>query len=214
MSINIIPNTEDFSAGNWNPGSVVVTTNTSAPPAFAGTQATSADKLEDVSAVATSFIINTSVAIPVDSSSYIASLFIKKDSDTTRFPAFLLQFTDGSGQLTGVSFNTSTGAIANYFNVSPAPADKGVVDVDSLWWRIWFKIANDGTSSLVRVFIVPCQANTIGQNDDATLVGFITGWGVNLTNTSALQTYEPDPFYAFTGAPNPFFTTVGAKRMI
>lgn len=213
MPINIIPNTEDFSSGVWTPsGGLVVTVDTAAAPAFAGPSAGLADTIEDTAAGSVSLNLLTYQSIPADSTAWILSCFVKKDAVTSRFPAFLLQMNGGSGPFAGVNLNTSSGAVANYFNNFPALDDKGVVDVDASWWRVWCKLSNDGTNNQIRVFLQPCQCSTIGDVDDATLTGSIIAWGINLTNTATLQTYEPDPFYVFSTA-NPFFGCITAQTL-
>lgn len=210
---NILSNTEDFSAGNWSPGSgLVVTTNTQAPPTFAGINATGADKVEDNSAVVVANLISNFITIAVDSSDWLFSIFVRKDSNITRFPNFVSQFSGGSGTLAGISLNTQTGAIADVSGGAFPPDASGSVDVDSLWWRVWWRKANDSSNNAVRIFIGAANTDTLGGGDVVDLVDFITAWGANITNTTSLQTYEPDPFYSFIGAPNPFFTTVGARR--
>lgn len=198
MPINIISNTEDFSGADWNQNiGLTVTTNTEDPPAFANPLAGRADKIEDPNTGGQAQLVSNYLSIPADTSSWIASVYIRKDAVTNRFPGFVVQLNvDG---VFGVSMNTQTGALVDLV----VPADEGVVDVDANWWRVWIKVVNGGTSDAVRVLIVPARSDTNGGPDDGTLTGFITCWGINLTNTATLQDYEPNPDYP-SGALNVF----------
>lgn len=215
MSANIIPDTEDFSSSVWSPNDagMVVTVNTTAAPAFAGQNAGMADKLEDTTAALVATLLNLpSFDIIVDSTSWILSLFVKKDAITSRFPEFVLFLSGGTSIFTGISLNTSNGNIANSANAGVAPDDKAVVDVDANWWRVWFKIANNGTNNLIRAQLSPAQSETLGGSNNGTLTGDITAWGINLTNDNTLQDYQPNPFYPFT-ASFPFIAMIGAKKI-
>ncbi len=194
---NILHFTEAFDNAYWT-SSVTVTPNTAAAPAIYGSGAGFGDTLADTSAVSVQGTVGTYETIPDDSSHYFASIHVKKDAVTTRFPTILVQMTNGSGPICGVSFNTSTGAIAEANGTFPATISKGVVDLDANLWRVWFEMANDTSGNTqARMMVRPAQASIIGDADDVTLIASAIVGGANLTRGSALQSYQPDPPYAF-----------------
>jgi hypothetical protein len=195
---NIVTQTENFNHADWTQfSSLIVTTNTHAAPAFAGINATLADTLEDATGAAQSGMQSTFRTISNDSSDWVTSAFVRKDATTSRFPELLCQFANGTGIVAGISYNTSTGEIANA--TAGAPDASGVDDIDATWWRFWFRKANNGTGNTsLRTLCFPARATTLGGGNNSAAVGLIVLWGVNQTNTSTVQTYEPDPFYAFT----------------
>lgn len=196
MAVNIVPQTEDFSHATWASASVTVTTNTHAAPVFTGAHAGLADTVADNSAVAQGSLFEDYQTIVSDSSVWVSSIFVRKDSNTARFPEFDMQMAGGTGTYCGVSVNTQTGAIAD--STDGAPDSKGVVDFDSLWWRVWFTKANNSTGNTVLRFgLFPARAVTIGGAPSATPVDSIIVFGCNQTNDATVQTYVPAPFYVF-----------------
>jgi len=195
---NILHFTEQFDNAYWS-GTSLVTANTAAAPSGFGVNAGLADTLEDNSAVAAQFLVSTYETIPNDSSDWLASLFVKKDAITSRFPRLVLQMNGGSGPLSGVSLNTSTGAVVEGGETFPATTAKGTVDYDALWWRVWWRVPNDSSSNTqARFFLAPGYTGITGDINDPTIMGSIIIWGANLTNTSTIQPYEPEPFYTFS----------------
>jgi hypothetical protein len=189
---NLLHFTEQFDNAYWTPSNATVTANSQSAPVFASLRAGMGDTLDDQSA-SQGFIAGTYESCAADTSAYVASIYVRKDAITSRFPIFVLQFAVGATISAGVSFNTSTGAIANADSLD-VPDASGVVDVDAAWWRVWVKKANaNGTN--VRVYIRPAISSTLGGVADGTVTGNIVAWGANLTNTATVQAYEPDPVY-------------------
>lgn len=191
---NIITSTEAFDdSAVWTPNSTVVTANTHAAPVLFGGSAGMADTLTDSSAVSQGNLVGTYYSgFPVDSSDWVGSIFMRKDAVTTRWPEFVLQF--NTGAVGFVSINTSTGATAAG---STAPAAFGAIDFDSLWWRLWMRVANNGTGTDARLIVYPDHLDALGGSGTSAGTGAVVLFGANLTNTSAVQTYEPEPFYSF-----------------
>lgn len=212
MSANIITFTEQFDNAVWTPGdaNLVVTPNTFAPPAFAGILAGQADDVADVSPASAPALVGTNYSIPADTSTWVGSIFVRKDAINTRWPTLGVVLAGGSGQLVTVNMDTSSGAYA----AGPfgSPAAFGVMDVDSLWWRLWAQITNDGTNNLARLQWWPSILDALGGSVTSAQTGSATFWGANMTNDGTPQTYQPDPTYAFILPNQPFFTTIGAKR--
>lgn len=198
---NIQTYTEDFShSGDWTSGAgCTVTTNTHAAPTFAGVNAGMADTVADTDAGIQGRLDSVGKTVPTDGTNWILSVYIRKTVGApATFPEVGISFLTNYG---AVSFNMTTGATSNTFG-DPAPDASGVVDIDATWWRLWLKLANDTTAS-VNMFLFPARAATLGGPPDGGLTGQVVLWGANLTNTSTVQDYEPDPFYAFV-APRSF----------
>ena len=199
MAVNIISPTEDLSHADWAPNSgLTVTVNTHAAPSTAGAGAGLADTLTDPNATQGS-IFSIYEDIPNDATTWVMSLYVRKDADTSRFPQFFVQMVTGTTVLGGVQMNTSTGALADIPGAPPVTS--GVVNVDANWWRVWWTKANNNTgNNAARVGIIPCATDSLGGSDVGSLTGSIIVWGVNMTNDATVQTYQPAPAYD-TGIP-------------
>lgn len=198
MSANILPNTEHFSGSGWTSfDGLVVTADSHAAPGFAGIHAGGADTLEDTSGSITSSLYGDFETIPNDSSAWIASVYIQKDMNESRFLGFVSDIRGGASERSyGLSLNTKTGQLSMYD--SPGPTDFGVEDVDSLWWRIWMRPVNNSSgNTAIRVAIFPCMFTSLGSGISGGLTGSVIAWGMNLTNDDTLQIYQPDPTYVF-----------------
>ncbi len=189
---NIVPYTEDCS--QWTPTNVVVTTNTHAAPSTSAVGAGLADTVDDQSSSLGS-VTFTDQAISSDASSWTASVYVRKDAITSRTPEFLIRFGGGTLLVAGISFDTSTGTVSSPASVQDADAS-GVVDVDTNWWRVWYRKANNNSgNTAIRLILYPAAQGVIDTGASSTATGSIVVWGVNLTNTSSVQTYEPNPAY-------------------
>lgn len=197
---NLITSTEALGdTGVWTQNTVTVTANTHAAPTFAGVSAGLADTVADNSAVAGGSLIGPYYACVDDTSNWVGSVYIRKDAVTDRWPEVFLQFQGGPAGF--VSVNTSTGAIAD--GASP-PAASGIVNVDATWWRLWIRVTNIGGGvDHVRMGVYPDHLDALGGSTTSPPTGSVVLWGFNLTNTSSVQTYEPEPFYSFAAAEVP-----------
>jgi hypothetical protein len=105
------------------------------------------------------------VTIPDDSNTHVASIFIKKDSDESRFPEFVLFLGGGSFPSIGVQLNTKTGATTTRSVVGTT--EHGVIDCGD-WWRLWGSVTNDGTGNTTATFrVAPAISTTFGTKEDA-----------------------------------------------
>ena len=192
---NLFLGTEAFhDTGVWTHNDITVTANTHAAPAFAGGSAGLADTVADTAAGAQGFLLSVWIDIPTNTDPYVGSIHIRKDANTTRWPEFVIG-TDSS--VNGyVNLNTSTGAIADG---STPPAASGIIDVDASWWRLWQRIANNGTGTALRILFFPDHLDGLGGGGQSAGTGSVILWGVNITQSSTVQPYEPEPFYAFGG---------------
>jgi hypothetical protein len=189
---NILHKTESFNDAYWTAfDGLTVTANSGPAPAFAGMNATFADTLNDTTTItAASSLYGTYELIPNDGSDWVASLHVRKDNVTTQFAAFGVQMVNGTTIFATCSFNLATGATGGTGDAS------GVIDIDAVWWRFWMRKANNSTgNTAARMYLYPAQSATLGGVESASLLGSMTAWGANFTNTSTVQPYEPDPTY-------------------
>lgn len=191
---NILTPTEDFSDANWTTTTgALVTVNTHAAPSTAGVGAGQADTITDSSGL-TAVLRSTDGTIANDASDWTASLYVRKDADTSRTPQVLLQFSGGSTIVAGVTIQTDTGILEAPYVGGDADAS-GVIDVDTDWWRLWFRKSNNVSGNvLLRLLIYPAPAS-------GAQTGSVIVWGANLTNTSSVQPYEPAPAYVVVTPP-------------
>lgn len=189
---SILHFTEEFDDAYWTATSSV-TADTNDPPSAFGINATDADTINDDSGAAVTGITGTFEDITVDTTDWVCSLFVRKDAISTRFPSFVVQLLGSPSVFAGLSINTATGAIA-----STGATASGTIDVDTAWWRVWFRVANNGTANAARIFFNPSPTGTLGGSDDSAIMGSVVVWGVNMTNSSVLQAYDPDPSYDFS----------------
>lgn len=196
---NILIKTEQFDdTGVWTPNdSLTVTANTDAAPGFAGPSAGLADTLDDAQVAAQASLTSGYQGIANDGTDWLLSLHVKKDSSTTRFPYLYLDLVNGTRLQTFASIDTKNGLITTASGL-PAFDATGVVDVDAVYWRFWARVANNNTgNTAIRCGFFPAATSAHGGAADNSAQGNLVAWGANLTNTSAIQAYEPDPFYAF-----------------
>lgn len=112
------------------------------------------------------------ITIPNDSNYNTFSLFVRKDSITTRFPEFQCYYSGGTAQLCYFQLNTSTGAIAVRTSVGTYNLS---VDEETDYWRVKLDLLNNSTGNTTfRAIIAPCYSATLGGTSDNTLTGSIT----------------------------------------
>lgn len=204
---NLVTSTEELDdTGVWTANSTTVTANTHAAPTFAGGSAGMADTVADNSAGSQGNLVGTYYDIPANTADYVGSVFIRKDAVTNRWPELVMQI--NTGPIGYVNLDTSTGSIAD--GTTPAAA-KGIVDVDANWWRLWLRIANDGAGTAIRVIVYPDHLDALGGSATSAPTGSVVLWGFNITQSSTLQDYEPEPFYSFSSA-LPFFSRLTVIR--
>lgn len=206
---NILLATEDFTAAPWTTEeSLIVVADTHAPPGFAGWTAGKADTLEDANAAGVGGI-RQDVSVPDDTTTYVASVYVRKHPDVVRFPAFMLEFRGAVTRSAGIEINTATGAIADIPFGSTTPIASGIVDVDSEWWRVWWTLANDGLGNNVcRLNIWPALAAGLGGSFNSASVGVLQVWGANVVASGTVGAYEANPPYTVVPM-TPFLTSMG-----
>lgn len=134
-----------------------------------------ADKIEDNSAVALEGVYQ--IITVANSETYVGSVYVKKTSGATVFPALDVRFTGGTTLLSRVYINTNTGEIVD--ETGNASDEKGVTD-EGTFWRFWNKKKNNATGNTSLEFrIFPAASSTIGTVDVAA-VGSNIFWGAQL----------------------------------
>jgi hypothetical protein len=196
---NILVKTEQFNdTGEWTQTDLLtVTPNTDAAPAFAGAGAGLADTLVDADGSNTCSLASGFHTITNNGTDWLLSLFVKKDTSTTRFPAMYIDMQNGTRVEAFASLDTKNGLITTVSGL-PAFDATGVVDVDAVYWRFWGRKANNSTgNNAIRCAVFVAESATFGGASNPGITGTVIAWGVNLTNTTTVQPYEPDPFYSF-----------------
>lgn len=176
---NLLLRSEEFDTLWTVAGSLVVTPDTDVAPNGKQT----ADTLTDNNPAAYGMLSQTA-AIPADLNWVYCFVHVKKDSDTSRFPEFVLDLL-GAGQKIGVQLNTSTGATTVRYSTGVVSVNVTDVGDD---WRLELGVKNDGGAWATFV-IRPAMTTTWG-DIEVTATGSIVVWGAQMTLLS-LKTYKP-----------------------
>lgn len=114
-----------------------------------------------------------SITVANDSTTYVVVLYIKKDSDTTRFPAVRMSFTGGTLVNQHSMINTSTGAITTY----SASSGTHFCDVVGNWLRVTQILANNSTgNTTLRLNVYPAAGTSFGTAATAATGSAIFDW--------------------------------------
>jgi hypothetical protein len=171
---------------SWSAGTAGVTANTHAGPD--GT--TVADTVTDSVTNGFPGKIHQMTGLSLSASAYTISLFIRKDSVTTRFPAMTAQFSTATSQTQGAQINTSTGAHAA--DPLGTPAARGVEDCGD-YWRLWIVSNNPNASNTIAsINVTPAKANTLGgsgvNNVQGSIVVDLAQWELGAFATMPIPT--------------------------
>ena len=114
-----------------------------------------------------------SLVVANDSVAYIIFFYLKKDSDTTRFPGVRTSFTGGTAVHQQSMVNSSTGAITTF---STSNGSHVVDDVGS-FWRVTQFLANNSTgNTTLRINLYPALGTVFGTAAVATQGTAIFDW--------------------------------------
>lgn len=114
-----------------------------------------------------------SLTISNDSNRHAVEFWIKKDSDTTRFPLFQLQLSGGTAVTQATGLNTQTGAIAANNNIGVVT--QRVWDA-GLWWVVELTATNNTTgNTTLRTTIWAAFGSTIAVVNVATTGSIVVG---------------------------------------
>lgn len=159
-----------------------------------------------------------SFAVANDSASYIIFFFIKKDGDTSRFPAIRTSFTGGTTVVRQHSMiNTSTGAITTYSTSSGSH----IVDDVGGWWRVTQYLANNSTgNATLSINLYPAAGTAFGSASSAAQGSITVDWGVVCNNQiyqspiqGAATRYSSFISRPWTGSVNDFWVYVDFNVM-
>jgi hypothetical protein len=186
---NVMLQSQDLGTTWTAVGTSVVSTNTTEAPD--GT--TTADTLTDNDASGLEYV-SQAVTIANDSTWWTTSVFIKKDTDETRFPAFGLWLTGGTSEVKiTAQLNTKTGATA-------ARTSQGTVlihtpvEIDG-YWRFSISAQNNSTgNTTATIYLVPADGTVFGTSSNAA-TGSAIFWQVDLIN----KAYPVSPIVTTTG---------------
>ena len=155
-------------------------------------EANHASTLTDNNVGAFEGVIKTIIG-PADSNPVLWRVFVKKDSDVSRFPEFLLQLTGGTPYNQTPNLNTQTGAIVN----RSAGAGTYSAEVNSYgdWWECIFSFLNDGNNTTSKLTIYPARGTVIGVAATAAVGSIIIGNVEEYKNLTPAALRGLDPKY-------------------
>lgn len=177
---NLLTYSEDFTNAAWNKNNVTITANSTASPDGNLT----ADTLTKSSTGVDGSVVRT---VSATATGYVGSIFVKKDTNTSRFPEFFLRSSDAAGENEiYVQLNTSTGATSIRLQFGTVSVSAPVL-INGYWRLSFYALANSNTC---RFGIRPAAGTTLGvYNANAT--GSIIAWGSQLEAGSYATSYIP-----------------------
>lgn len=166
---NLIPYSSDF--GQWAVFGTPTRTGSQASPD--GTQASILG--DDNGAGHEGFESAFSVT---GSTQYVSSMWIKKDSDTSRYPGIIFSDTDFNN-LARVAINTQTGEVFNNGTVgSLTSIASGSISVDG-WWLLWMRATTAAGMTGGKFRIYPALGSSPTGVEQAA-VGSVTCWNAQV----------------------------------
>lgn len=189
---NQVLRSDDFSHAAFTATSVSVTANQTTAP----DDTLSADLLTDADGAAVGRV-RQDVAIATDTSSYVASAFVKVNSGSAI--ALELRFLGGTGRSFGVVLHptaftvlATTGTDFSNTNTYTAPDDFGVESYGNGFYRIWLVAANNNTNTSYRWGLAPAYNTTGAAGKSTAATGTCYAWragcGVGAYPTSCIGT--------------------------
>lgn len=152
---------------------------------FETTDATSAKDQVGIDGVANSACLLTdstgagyankqiSFAVANNSVGYIIFIYLKKDADTSRFPAVRTSFTGGTAVHQQSMINTSTGAITTFSTSNGSH----IVDDFGSFWRVTQFLSNNSTgNTTLRINAYPAAGSVFGTAAVATQGTAVFDW--------------------------------------
>jgi hypothetical protein len=177
---NLALYSSSFDNAYWNKSNVTVTANSTDSPS--GVQ--DADTLTKSTAGVDGFMNRF---ISASASTYTSSVYIKKDSNQTRFPEIFLRSSSDNGENeVYVQLNTATGATAIRFQNGTAVVNPPIL-VNG-FWRVTITIP--ATANTCILGIRPAAGTTLGVFD-INATGSVVAWGFQLEVGSYATSYIP-----------------------
>ena len=175
---NVLTYSEQFDNADWTKTNVTITANSTIAPS--GLQ--NADTIASNSAASANIYQVKSAS---SSTTYTASVFVKKDNNESRFPEFVLRTEFTSYSEIYVQLNTKTGASTIRFQ--NGTASKSVESFGD-YWRVILTVTNIADAQIV-FRIVPAATNVFGTFNPQ--IGSIIAWGAQLEAGSYATSYIP-----------------------
>ena len=177
---NLITYSEDFSDASWNKSNVNVTSNTDISPRGDITSDSLIKNTTGVDGSVTKIISATATG-------YVGSIFVKKDTNTSRFPEFFVRSSVDLGENEiYVQLNTSSGETAIRLQNGTVSVSTPIL-VNNYWRISFYTLAN---SNNCRFGIRPAASTTLG-GYDTNATGSIIVWGAQLEEGSYATSYIP-----------------------
>jgi hypothetical protein len=194
---NMLVASEDFSDADWANNNLTLTANTEAAPMpYRVHGARGATRIADEDSGAQGNMFGNYYAM-TPNSMYIGSIFIRKEADGGRFPSFGMQMINGVvPAITSFTMSTFDGSVG-VPNGGTAPTAYRVENYNEEWWRVWWKVIDTGSNTLVRIFWFPAIYDAVNNSSESSgLTGGITAHGAMLEEAGVLSDYAPSPPYS------------------
>lgn len=173
---NILLYGQQLDNAAWAQANISISANSTLAP----DGATTADTLTDSNAAAVGYTTQ-SKAIANDSTSRTASIYIKKDTDETRFPALCLFLTGGTTIVQiAAQINTKTGATAARLSVGTVVINP--VEQIGDYWKLSVTATNNSTGNIsADTYVIPADGTVFG-TQSAAATGSAIFWQADLIN--------------------------------
>jgi hypothetical protein len=163
------PYSSDMTAAGWLQQTSVITSYDQI--GLTG-EPNTASLVDDQNAAGTSNIrVTPNITIPAAVQDITLKIWVKKDSDETRFPNFEIQTITGTFFRWAGQINLNTGAVALFNDNTPATIES--IDAGD-WWILMTSAAVDATNVDLRTTFSPAFSTTLGGSGQNAATGAIT----------------------------------------